>query len=179
MAGTGWPPKKNAARDVYGVLPSQADSTIYKVTPTLASGDFTSSQDGGTFANLGTLPTVTPASNVQVLYPLSAGEWNCDHGGVRSHDVAGAEWFDTYIPLETSTRQIDDLMCATVAMVESYNADGVAPTPAQAFHLLIALLSEFSVSGTTLTFKKLDGSTSAGTLTLDSASAPTSVTRAT
>jgi hypothetical protein len=67
----------------------------------------------------------------------------------------------------------------TTAMTESYNADGAAPTPAQALFLLIAFLMERSISGTTLTMHKLDGTTSAGTFTLDSATTPTSITRAT
>lgn len=67
----------------------------------------------------------------------------------------------------------------TTQMTEAYHADGAAPTLAQALHFLIAVLTEFSVSGSTVTLKKLDGSTSAGTLTLDSATAPTSITRAT
>lgn len=115
MAGSGWPVKKNAARDFYGVLPSQADATVFKTTPTLASGDFKLSGDGGTLTNLATLPTVTPASGAQVLYALSQSELNIDHGGILSHDAAGAEWFDTYIPIETSTRQIDDLAYPAVS----------------------------------------------------------------
>lgn len=63
-------------------------------------------------------------------------------------------------------------------MTEDYNADGTAPTVAQAFCLLIAACTEFAISGTTLTAKKLDGSTTAATFTLDSATDPTSITRA-
>jgi len=40
-------------------------------------------------------------------------------------------------------------------------------------------LTEFAISGTTITVKKLDGSTSAYTLTTDDATNPTSSTRAT
>ena len=38
-------------------------------------------------------------------------------------------------------------------------------------------LTEFSISGTTITVKKLDGSTTALTLTLDDGTSPTSSTR--
>jgi hypothetical protein len=41
------------------------------------------------------------------------------------------------------------------------------------------VLTEMSIAGTTTTVKKLDGSTTALTLTLNSATTPTSVTRAT
>jgi hypothetical protein len=67
----------------------------------------------------------------------------------------------------------------TTALTESYNADGAAPTLAQAIFLLIGALTEFAISGTTLTVKKLDGTTTAATYTLNSATAPTSRTRAT
>ena len=67
----------------------------------------------------------------------------------------------------------------TTAMTESYAADGVAPTPAQSLFLIQQSLTEVAISSTTETIKKLDGSTAAATLTLDSASAPTSKTRAT
>jgi len=71
-----------------------------------------------------------------------------------------------------------DFAKGTVAMTEAYAALGATVTPAQALHQLIAMLNERSISGTTLTAKKLDGSTSAMTFTLDSATAPTSQTRA-
>ena len=67
----------------------------------------------------------------------------------------------------------------TTAMTESYAADGVAPTPAQSLFLIQQALTEVAIVSTTETIKKLDGETAAATLTLNSASAPTSKTRAT
>ena len=67
----------------------------------------------------------------------------------------------------------------TVAMTESYAADGAAPTLAQAVFAIQQFLQERAVSSTTLTVKKLDGSATAMTFTLDDASEPTSITRAT
>lgn len=67
----------------------------------------------------------------------------------------------------------------TTAMTESYNADGSAPTPAQALMLILQQLTEFSISGTTWTTKKLDGSTTAATFTLNDGTNPTSITRTT
>lgn len=66
----------------------------------------------------------------------------------------------------------------TVALTESYAADGAAPTLAQAVFAIQQFLQEKSISGTTLTVKKLDGSTTAMTFTLSDATTPTSVTRA-
>jgi len=67
----------------------------------------------------------------------------------------------------------------TTAMTESYNADGAPPTPAQALFVIMQRLTEFAIAGTTITAKKLDGTTTAFTLTLDHATTPTSSTRAT
>lgn len=67
----------------------------------------------------------------------------------------------------------------TRQMVESYAADGAAPTLSQALLMCQQLLGEFAISGTTLTLKKLDGLTTAATFTLSDATNPTSLTRAT
>jgi hypothetical protein len=67
----------------------------------------------------------------------------------------------------------------TAQMTESYAAKGAAPTLAQSLFWVQQVLTELSFSGTTGTVKKLDGSTTAGTLTLDNADDPTSLTRAT
>jgi hypothetical protein len=67
----------------------------------------------------------------------------------------------------------------TTATVESYRANGAAPTPAQFMSEVLAHLGESSISGTTKTTHKLDHATTAQTFTLDSGTAPTSITRAT
>ena len=67
----------------------------------------------------------------------------------------------------------------TTAMTEAYPSDGGTMTLAQALYLLRAHLGDFSISGTTLTLKKVDGSTTAATFTLNDATSPTSITRAT
>lgn len=66
----------------------------------------------------------------------------------------------------------------TTALTEAYAADGVAPTAAQFMFMFWALLAERGISGVTLTAKKLDGSTTAMTFTLNDATTPTSQTRA-
>lgn len=70
---------------------------------------------------------------------------------------------------------VDDIL--TTQMSESYAADGVAPTLAQALLLIQQMLGDFSISGTTLTVKRLDGSTTAATFTLNDATDPTGATR--
>ena len=83
--------------------------------------------------------------------------------------------------LEDSGTTLPGLIAAimTTQMTESYAADGVAPTPAQALLMIQQVLTEFVIAATTLTVKKLDGSTTAATLTLNDGTSPTGVTRAT
>lgn len=65
----------------------------------------------------------------------------------------------------------------TTQMTESYAADGVAPTLSQALFLIQQMLAEHAAVSTTLTVKRLDGTTTAATFTFDDASNPTSITR--
>jgi len=67
----------------------------------------------------------------------------------------------------------------TDTLTESYAADGAAPTPAQALFLIQQALTEFAITSTTISVKKLDGTTEAATFTLDDDTSPTSRTRAT
>ena len=67
----------------------------------------------------------------------------------------------------------------TTAMTESYRADGATGTLAQVQYEILAHLGESSIVSTTKTIKKVDGTTTAATFTLDSDTAPTSITRAT
>jgi len=76
-----------------------------------------------------------------------------------------------------SSTGLDDIL--RTALTESYNTDGSAATLTQLLYLIAQRLTEFSISGTTITVKKLDGTTTAATLTLDDATSPTSSTRAT
>jgi hypothetical protein len=66
----------------------------------------------------------------------------------------------------------------TTALADAYAAHGNAPTLQQAIMWIHQHLDDSAISGTTKTVKKIDGTT-AGTLTLDSATSPTSITRAT
>lgn len=65
----------------------------------------------------------------------------------------------------------------TTQLSESYASLGTAPTLAQALFMIMQRDLSFSISGTTITVKNLLGAT-VMTFTLDSATNPTSVTRA-
>ena len=101
-------PKSGVAYIFYGCLVSQADTKLFKSTPTLAAGDFKVSIDGGAFANLATLPTNTPGTYA-VKFSLSAAEMTGDNILVVASDAAGAEWCDQCWNIQTSPRGIADL----------------------------------------------------------------------
>ncbi len=84
-------------------------------------------------------------------------------------DIAGAA-------VSTSSAQIG---ANIVLGAESYASPGVAPTFTQAVYMVLGLLGNFAFGGTTQTVKKIDATTTAMTYTIDSATAPTSHTRAT
>lgn len=67
----------------------------------------------------------------------------------------------------------------TTALTEAYRSTGSTGTATQLLYEILQNLTEFSIASTTKTVKKLDGSTTAKTYTLDSATAPTSITEAT
>ena len=77
--------------------------------------------------------------------------------------------------LDQATGQLDEGSFAVLA--ESYAADGATGTLAELLYEIKALLSEKSISGVTVTTKKLDGTTTAATYTLNDATNPTSITR--
>jgi hypothetical protein len=74
----------------------------YRVNPTLATGDVKVSKNGGAFANLTTLPTVTPAGDTSVRVDLSATEMQAARIVVRFIDQTNPkEWEDQELLIET------------------------------------------------------------------------------
>lgn len=77
---------------------------------------------------------------------------------------------------QVNAEVVDALTVDVIA--DSVATDGNRPTIAQALLELTRFLMERSVSSTTMTVKKEDGTTASMTFTLDSATAPTAITRA-
>lgn len=102
-------PKKNTAWIGYIGMVDQSNTKVLKASPTIAAGDFKISKDGGAFANLTNLPTVTPSGGTAVQLSLTSTEMNADNIVIACIDAAGAEWCDQFINIQTSARQIDDL----------------------------------------------------------------------
>lgn len=103
------PAKVSTQYIFYASLVSQANTKLMQVNPTIASGDFKVSIDGGALANLGTLPAVTPAGSSMVKFTLSTSEMAGANATVVCIDAAGSEWCDLTINIPTAARQIDDL----------------------------------------------------------------------
>lgn len=144
-------------------------------------------QDLPTNAELATSQAAADDATLAAIAALN----NLSQANVRTAVGLGSANLDTQLDalptnaeLATALGTADDAVLAaiaalwTTALTESYNADGAAPTPAQALFVIMQMLTEMSISGTAMTIKKLDGTTTAFTLTLDAAT-PTSVTRAT
>ena len=136
------------------------------------------SRNNGT-ATLYTTPTVAQldATNMPGVYSLLIDE---DTTIAAASDSEEYVVHITQASMAPVTRTVELYRRPdNMTLTESYAADGAAPTVGQALMLIQQALTEFAVSGTALTIKKLDGSTTAAVLTLDSATAPTSATRTT
>lgn len=66
----------------------------------------------------------------------------------------------------------------STALTEAYRSDGSTGSVAQLLYEIVAHLGESVISGTTKTTRRIDGSTTAATYTLNDATTPTSITRA-
>lgn len=119
-----FPPVKNSAYVFRCVLFAQ-DTNQIKANPTLASGDWKVSIDGGVFANLATLPDVDPDSSVQVKVSLSADEMNGDEIMVTAIDAAGDEWHSAAWVIHTVGQTLDAMDANIDSVLADTGTDGV------------------------------------------------------
>lgn len=140
------------------IVATNNDKTGYSLTATTGLGNQTADITGNLSGSVGSV----------------TGAVGSVTGSVGSVTGLTASNLDAAISTRATPAQI-----LTTALTESYAADGAAPTVAQALFLIQQSIGDFSISGTTLTVNKLDGTTAAATYTLDSATDPTSRTRAT
>jgi len=82
------------------------------------------------------------------------------------------------IDAATVKAQIDQALAGD-AQTESYAAKGSQATIVQLLYMLLSALGDYGVAGTTITTRKLDGTTTAMTFSTDDATSPTSRARAT
>ena len=105
--------------------------------------------------------------------------------GVDTATMRGTDGANTVVPDAAGVAATEAEVIAavnsllTTQMTESYAADAIAPTLAQALFLIQQTIGDFAISGTTITTKRIDGTTTAATYTLDDGTNPTSRTRTT
>jgi flagellar capping protein FliD len=152
--------------------PAEVDATnvpgVYKVTLT----------DTETDCTFGILAGKSSTSNIAIFGAQIGFEYV----------PTSSTTFGAYIGNSTAAIAVDgsgnvsltstyDFAKGTTAMTEAYAVNGAAPTPVQALYAIHQMLMDFAISGTSYTVKKLDNSTTAFTVTLDSATTPTSASR--
>jgi hypothetical protein len=98
-------------------------------------------------------------------------------GNVGGNVVGSVGSLATQAKADVNAEVVDAMTVDVIA--DSVATDGSRPTLAQAALGIYRFLMERSVSGTTLTVKKEDGSTASMTFTLDDGTSPTSITRTT
>lgn len=99
-------------------------TTDYKANPTLATGDVQVSKDGGAFANIATLPTVTPASGRAVRISLSATEMQASRIVIQFVDQTNPkEWEDQFVIVETIAERIASKVVDTGATSQVFKGD--------------------------------------------------------
>jgi hypothetical protein len=131
--------------------------------------DILTGSDGVTLAT--TQPNYAPNTTV----PDAAGTAATLLGanGANLTDLGG---MSTAMLAEVQAECVDALQ---ETVPDSIPADGTRPNMQQAAYMILQSLTEFAISGTTITVKKPDGSTTLFTNTLNDGTNPTSSTRAT
>ena len=124
---------------------------------------------------LGALPTAAENraemdSNSTQLAAIVA-----DTNALQTDDVPGLIAALNNLSAAEVNAQVDAAF--TTQMADSVATDGNIATREQALYMILQFLTEFAISGTTLTVKKVDGSTTLMSFTLDDATNPTSLTR--
>lgn len=138
-------------------------------------------QTGNAFTRLGAPAGASLAADIAAIFAKAT---NLPADPADASDIAAlfatlnTVLVSTGVALTSAERTAIATAVLTTAGTEAYRADGAAPTLMQALCEILAHLGEASVSGTTMTLKRFDGSTTAMTLTLNDASSPTSITRA-
>lgn len=145
------------------------------VIPTVTTLTSHTAQTGDNYARLGGPAGASVSADVAAIKAETA-TIVVDTNELQTDDVPGLIAALNNISAADVNAQVDSAF--TTQMADSVSTDGAIATREQALYMVLQLLSEFAISGTTMTVKKVDGSTSLLTLTLDDATNPTSITRA-
>lgn len=156
------------------------DNTLisqYLLSDILSPGETVTAETPGWVAvtpPTGSISVTTPHTFTQAgSRTLTA--WVMDSAGNISLPASTAIVI-TQLATNVDTQAVVDAILNT-PLAEIYPPDGTEPTLRQALYVLLALASEKSITGTTMTVNRLDGTTPAMTFELNSATNPTSITR--
>lgn len=167
-----------SATPAYSSYNNTTDSLEAQADATTVIDDFLDTEVAAILAavdtEVGAIKTVTDQITFGTANRVNAQVYGMEAGVVTAAVVAtGAIDADAL-----AADVVNDIWMGT-ALTEAYAADGAAATPAQLLYQIWSRLVEVAISGTTMTTKKLDGTTSAMTFTLNDGTNPTTVTRAT
>lgn len=192
--------KQSTSVDVpIGCFVDETDGKTVEGSLTITQPDIRLKKNNGNWAQKAAAQTLSHEENGQYEVTLDATDTNTlgllrlqvNEAGAcpvtEDFMVITANAYDFFfgagipsVGLSSSERNaISDADSARTLGTESYATLAAVPTKAQALFMILSLLSEQSISGTVQTSKKLDGATTAMTHTLNSATDPTSKTRAT
>lgn len=160
-----------------GINASGHVSRVTLVDTTTANTDMRGTDNAATAANLTTLQTDVTAMKGATFDTLTDSLEAIRNRGDAAWITATG--FSTLTTGDIPTAAAIATAVLTTAMTEAYRTAGAAPTLAQAQFELIAHMGDSAITGTTKTIRKIDGITAAKTYTLDSATAPSSITEAT
>ncbi len=102
-------PIQGVAYDFYLGLTDVSNPDEFKSAPTIAAGDFQVSIDGSTFANLSTLPVVTPTGSITVKVTLSASEMAGEKISIKAIDASGSEWGQALVAIDVAEATTETL----------------------------------------------------------------------
>jgi hypothetical protein len=148
------------------------------MTAAAAAADLTTELQSGlaTAAAITSLDSkIGSPAGASVSADIAAIEAQTDDIGAAGAGLTAVPWNASW-DAEVESEVLDAL---NTILADSVPADGTLPTARQALYMITQFLFERAVSGTTVTVKKADGSTTLMTFTLNDATTPTSVTRAT
>lgn len=171
--------------DLTATMKTSVTTAATAATPTAASvtgavGSVTGNVGGSVASVVGAVGSVTGNVGGSVASVVGAvGSVTGNVGGSVASVVGAVGSVTGSIGSLGATAKTDvSTAVLTTQMTESYAALHAVPTLAQGILELRAFIVENSVVGTTVTAKKVDGSTTAETATINSSTAPTSITRA-
>lgn len=165
---------------VFAISKSGADEnfTLFRATSFDATGGAAERLVTGVKASSGYTIANGDRVRVYAAYPDVVVATNgIDSGSLTTAAIAA---INNGMATEADIDALENISVAeilTTAMTESYAADGAAPTLTQAILAIQQRLLDAARSGTTLTVRQLDGTTTAMTIALDDATDPTSISR--